>query len=57
MTSYVMFALSLTICEVFAKQEKCQNFDLENEDQGQGGEKRDLQHLTTNVRLHTSDFF
>ena len=34
----VMFALSLTVCEIFAKQEKCRNFDLENEEQGQEGE-------------------
>ena len=51
-----MFALSLTVCEVFAKQEKFANFDLENEDQGQGGEKRDLQHSTRKVRFHTSEF-
>ena len=39
-TSYLMailmFTLWITVCEIFAKREKCQNFDLENEDQGQG---------------------
>ena len=39
-TSYLMailmFALSLTVCDIFATQEKCQNFDLENECQVQG---------------------
>ena len=39
MTSYlteiVMFAISLTVCETFAKQEKSQNSDLEDEGQGQ----------------------
>ena len=29
----VMFAPFFTICEIFAKQEKCKNFDLDNEDQ------------------------
>ena len=32
----VMFVLSLTVCEIFANQEKCQNFDREDEGQGQG---------------------
>ena len=31
-----IFALSLTICEIFVKQEKFQNFDLENESQSKG---------------------
>ena len=35
----VMFALSLTNYKMFANQIKCQNFDFENEDQGQGWEK------------------
>ena len=30
----VMFALSLTVYEIFAKQQKCQNFYLENKGQG-----------------------
>ena len=38
----VMFALSFTIYEIFAIQIKCQKFDLENEGQGYGGEKREL---------------
>ena len=54
-----MFVLSLTICEIFAKQEKCKNFDLENE--GEGVEERDLGLSTGNVRFHIaysfSDFF
>ena len=49
--SLVMFALSLTIYEIFANQIKCQNLDLESE--GQGGEKH---HSTKNVRLHIDDF-
>ena len=44
-----MFALSFTIYEIFAKQEKCQNFGLENEDQGQGVEEQDVRHSTGNV--------
>ena len=39
MTSYLvsvaMFALSLIVCELLAKQEKYHNFDLENEGQSQ----------------------
>ena len=38
----VMFAISLNICETFAKVEKSQNFDLQNEGQGYGVEERDL---------------
>ena len=53
----VMFALSLTVYEIVANQEKCKNFDLENECQDQGVEKRDLRHLTRNVRIHIGDFF
>ena len=53
MTSYLMatvtFALSHTIYEIFTKQMKCQKFYLENE--GRGGEKRDLRHSTGNVRF------
>ena len=53
----VMFALSLTVCEIFSKQEKCQNCDLENECQGQGVEERDLRHSTGNLRMHIRDIF
>ena len=35
----VMFAPSLTVCEIFANLIECQHFDLDNE--GQGQEKRD----------------
>ena len=45
MTSYlkaiVIFAISHTVCKIFAKQEKWQNFDLENEDKDQGVEEQD----------------
>ena len=39
-TSYLMaiiiFALALTVYEIFAKQIKCKKFDLENDSQSQG---------------------
>ena len=45
-TSYpmamVMFSLSLTVCQIFAKQEKRQNFDFENEGQDHGVKERDF---------------
>ena len=53
----VMSALFLTVCKMFAKQENCQNVDLENEGQGQGVEKHCLSHSTRNVRIHIGDFF
>ena len=57
MTSYlmaiVMFAPSLTVCEIFAKQ----NFELENEDQDPGAEVQDLCHYTGNVRIHMNGSF
>ena len=53
MTSYliaiVMFALSFTVNEMFANQIKCKQFDVENDGQGQRGEKRDLYRSTGNV--------
>ena len=52
----VIFAPSLTVCEVFAKQEKFLNFDFENEGQGQGVEERNLHRSTGNVRIHIVDF-
>ena len=59
MTSYlmaiVMFALAITIYKIFTKQIKCQT--QENVSQGQGVEKRDLCHLTENVRFYIADFF
>ena len=48
---------SISIYETFTNQIKCQNFELENKCQGQGGEKRDLRHSTRNVRFHIGDFF
>ena len=53
----VVFALSLTSYELFANQENCINFDLENEGQGQGVEKLDLRLSTRTVRIHIGDFF
>ena len=47
----VMFALSLTIYEIFTNKEKFQNVDLENEGQDQGGEKQALRHSIGNVRF------
>ena len=46
-----MSAISVTIYEIFANQMKCKKFDLENECQGQRGEKLDLRHSIENVRL------
>ena len=51
-----MFALSLTIYEIFANQKKCQNFDLETEGRGQGREKLVLRHTTRNNRFYVGDF-
>ena len=51
-----MFALSLTIYEISAKQIKCEKFDLEYEGHGQGIEKRDFRHSTGNVRIYVIDF-
>ena len=42
----VMFALSITIYDIFANQIKRQKFDLENDGQGQGGE-----NITYTIRL------
>ena len=50
-----MFAVTLTICEIFAKLISYQKFNIENE--GQGGEKLDLYHLARNVRFHIGEFF
>ena len=52
-----MFALSLTIYEIFANLITFQNFHLENEGQVQGGEKRELRSWTVNVRFCIGDFF
>ena len=52
----VIFVLSVTIWEIFTKQEKFQNFSLENEAQDQGAEERDLRHSAGNVRLHIDEF-
>ena len=60
MTSYlmtmVMFTLYLTFYETFANQIKRQKFDLENEIQGQGGEKRDMCHSTDSVWFQSGEF-
>ena len=40
----VMFALSITICEIFANEIKCQTFYIKNEGQDQGEEKRVLRY-------------
>ena len=37
---------------IFANQEKCQNFDIENKGQGQGVEKWDIHHSTRNDQIH-----
>ena len=52
----VMFALSLNIFEILAKQENYQIFDLENEGQGRVKE-RNLRHSTGNFQIHTGDFW
>ena len=51
-----MFALSLTIYEIFANK-KNGNFDLENEGQDQEVAKRGLRHSARNVQVHIGDFF
>ena len=38
-------------------KEKYQKFDLENENQGQAAEERDLRHSSGNARIHVGDFF
>ena len=61
MTSYlmaiVMFALCLTMCEIFTKVIKCQQFYLEIEGQGEGEEKLDLHHSIRNARFYIGEFF
>ena len=52
----VMFALSLTVCEIFANYEKCQKFDLENLGLGQGIAELDLGQSTGNVGIHIGIF-
>ena len=53
----VMFALSLTVYVIFANQEKCANFDIENEGDGYVIKGRDLHRSTENFRIYTVDFF
>ena len=53
----LMFAVYLIVYDIFANQEKCQNFDLDNKNQGQGVEIRNLRHSTTDVRIHIGEFF
>ena len=45
----LIYALTVTIYNVFASEIKCKKFDLENEDQGQEREKLDLHHSTGNA--------
>ena len=52
----VLFLLSLVIYETFAYQIKFQKFDVEIEDQGQGGVKQDLRHSAGNVQFYIGDF-
>ena len=52
-----MFALFLTVYEIFAPQEKLQNVNLEIGGHGQGVEERDLRHSTRIIRFHIGDFF
>ena len=52
----IMFSLSITVYEIFADLIKCQKFDLENEEQDQEGEKRNLHHSTGNVRFYINAF-
>ena len=52
-----MCALSITTHEIFANQIKRYKFDLQNEDQGQEGEKLDLRHSTGNVWFHIGEYF
>ena len=51
-----MFAFFLCTHEKFANQIKCQKFDIEDEGQGHGAEKRDLRHSTGNVRFSIGVF-
>ena len=55
MTSYpmaiVIFTLFLTVCDIFASQEKYQNFDLENE-----GQCQEVEDRTCPIRLEMYDF-
>ena len=44
-----------TVCEIFTKQAKRKNFDLEKEGQGQAVEERDLRLSTRNIRI--GEFF
>ena len=54
-TSYMMviamFALYLTVYEIFANYEKCQNFDLKNE-----GQVMEYKNGTCAIRLEMFDF-
>ena len=52
----VMSDRYLTIYEIFANQIIFQKFHLENEDQGQEGEKLDLPNSTGYVRFYNGVF-
>ena len=53
----VMFALSLTNYEIFANQEKCQNFYLESECQGQCSRRTVLTPFDWNLYVILFEFF
>ena len=61
LTSYLIamlvFALSVTICEMFTEIIKFKKNYHDNEGQGQEFELRDLRHSTGNVRLHIGELF
>ena len=50
-----IFICSFTICEI--KQFKCQTFDFENEDQGQGRDNRNLRHSIRTIQFCIGEFF
>ena len=53
-----VYSISHRLRNILKKREKkCQNFDLENEDQGQGVEERDLHYSTGNIRFQIGYFF
>ena len=53
----IMFALSVTVYEIFIYQIKFQKFDLETVGRGREGEKLDLRHSTGNGCIYIDDFF
>ena len=45
----IMLAQFLTVCEIFARQEKSENFNFDNEVQDQGVDERDVRLSAGNV--------